>query len=65
MVAVTFSELPTNYFLLSSPQLNGRFEKMYHTSATGRTVYGIKWSLTFFLLGQEDVETGGRQFVVG
>ena len=27
-------------FLLSSPLLNGDFEKTYHTSATSRTVYG-------------------------
>ena len=65
MVVVTFSEVPTNYFLLPSPLLNGHFEKMYHTSAKRHTVYGIKWSLTFFLLAQEEVATGGGQFVVG
>ena len=54
-----------NDFLLSSPLLNGHFEKMYHTCATVRTVCGVKWSLTFFFLAQEEVETGGGQFVVG
>ena len=28
-------------------------------------MYGVKWSLTFFLLAQEEVETGERQFVEG
>ena len=37
-----------NDFLLSSPLLNGHFEKTYHTSATGRTVCGVKWSLTVY-----------------
>ena len=45
-----FSKVPMNNFLLSSPLLIiGHFEKMYHTSATGPTVRGIKWSSTFFL----------------
>ena len=51
-------------FSLSSPLLNGHFEKTYHTGATARTVYGVKWSSTFFW-GKEEVETGGDQFVVG
>ena len=32
--------------------------------ATGLTVYGVKWSWTFFSLAQEEVETGGVQFAV-
>ena len=54
-----------NDILLSSPLLNSHFEKTYHTSGTGRTVCGVKWSLTIFFLAQEEVETGGGQFVVG
>ena len=33
-----------NNFLLSSPLINGHFEKMYHTSATARTVHFFSWS---------------------
>ena len=63
---ITFSEVPTTYFLFSSPPLNVHFGKTYHISATGRTVYGVKRSLTFFLLAHEEVlETDEGQFVVG
>ena len=52
------------FFIVFTSIINGHFEKMYHTSTTGRTVRGIKWSSTFFLV-QGEVETGGGQFVVG
>ena len=46
-ISINFTEVPTNYLLLSSPLLNDHFEKTYHISATGRTVYDVKLSLTF------------------
>ena len=45
--------------------LTVNFEKTYHTSATDRTVCGVKCSLAFLLLAQEEVKTSGGQFVVG
>ena len=41
------------------------FEKTYHTSATDRTVCGVKCSLAFPLLAHEELKTSGGQFLVG
>ena len=40
--------LPKSRKSWSSPLLNGRFEKKYHFSATGRILSDVKWTLTFF-----------------
>ena len=53
------------FFIVFTSIINGHFEKIYHTSTTGRTVHGIKWSSTFFLGPRRGIETGGGQFVVG
>ena len=50
--------------------LNGHFEKTYHNSAIRPTVYGVKWSLTFFFwpkkrYKQEEVNLSwGRYFAL-
>ena len=54
----SFSEVPTNYFLLSSPLSNGLVQQV----ALGMVSSGLHF---FSLLAQEEVETGGGQFIVG
>ena len=45
---VNFSEAPESYFLVSSPVLNGHYNKMYHTSETERPYEAFRGPLLLF-----------------